>query len=175
MNLSLETLGQRIESEAGTGTNASCEWTGANGVANAIDPGNCWRPALWFLPDLSLQSSLLPSYLVVSDLGTSPVGQGSALYRHLQCELLFSNLSGDFVTYMATRSTSDLGLDPVSLLPAVLAYSVLPDNGEPTPIAMEIRYSQYQLVQGVEIPFHIQRYVNGSLQLDILVNSAQIN
>lgn len=73
------------------------------------------------------------------------------------------------------QSTTNLGLDPVSLLPAVMTFSVHPDNGAPSSIAIEIHYSDYHSVSGVQIPFHIQRYVNGSLQLDILVNSAQIN
>lgn len=76
---------------------------------------------------------------------------------------------------MTGLSTTDIGLDTVSLLPAVLAYSVHPDNGAPVSIAIEIHYSDYRTVSGVQIPFHIQRYVNGFLQLDILVSSAAVN
>ncbi len=57
----------------------------------------------------------------------------------------------------------------------VLAYSVQPDKGPATKIAIEIRYSDYRAVNGATIPFHIQRYVNGSLQLDIQISSAQIS
>jgi hypothetical protein len=76
---------------------------------------------------------------------------------------------------LAQQSTTDLGLDPTTLLPTVLAYTVCPDNGAQVKIAIEIHYSNYQPVDGVQVPFHIQRFVNGSLQLDILINSAQIN
>jgi hypothetical protein len=72
-------------------------------------------------------------------------------------------------------STTDLGLDPNSFLPAVLTYSIRPANAVFMPIAVEIRYSNYQAVDGVKIPFTIQRYVNGSLQLEITLSSAQIN
>jgi hypothetical protein len=76
---------------------------------------------------------------------------------------------------LAQQSIMDLGLDPTTLLPAVLAYTVRPDNGAQTQIAIEIHYSSYQSVNGVQVPFHIQRYVNGALQLDILISSAQVN
>jgi hypothetical protein len=57
----------------------------------------------------------------------------------------------------------------------VLAYSIHPDNGAPVAIAIEVHYSDYHAVNGVQIPFLIQRYVNGALQLEIQVSSAQIN
>jgi hypothetical protein len=60
-------------------------------------------------------------------------------------------------------------------LPAVLSYSTRPDNGAPIPISVEIHYSNYQTINGVKIPFNIQRYINGSLQLEIAVSSAQVN
>jgi hypothetical protein len=66
-------------------------------------------------------------------------------------------------------------VDPVSFLPAVLSYSIRPDNGAPISIAIEIHYSNYQAINGVQIPFTIQRYVNGSLQLEVDVTSAQVN
>jgi hypothetical protein len=66
-------------------------------------------------------------------------------------------------------------LDTVTLLPAVLTYSLHPDNGAQFEIAVEVHYSDYRAVNGVHIPFLIQRYVNGSLQLEIRVSSAEIN
>jgi len=72
-------------------------------------------------------------------------------------------------------STTDLGLDTASQLPSVLRYHVQPENRSQTPISIEIRYSNYASVDGVQIPMTIQKYVNGSLQLDIAVSSAQIN
>ena len=175
LQLSLSSSGTRIEAESGQGTNLACTWAGDDGVAHAIDPGNCWQPMIWILPPLSLQPSLLPSYLGAVDLGSGTVGFSTATYRHLQGELVFPTLTGNLASDIMQRSTADLGLDPTSLLPAVLAYSIRPDNGAPIPIAIEIHYSNYQPINGVQIPFTIQRYVNGSLQLEISVSSAQVN
>jgi hypothetical protein len=175
MQLQLASIGQRTESQTGTGSNAACQWASANGVANEVSLGNCWRPDLWFLPALSLQPTLLPSSLTAVDLGVGPVGFSGNSYRHLQSQLVFSNLASQLSSNLAQQSTTDLGLDPTTLLPAVLAYTVHPDNGAQAQIGIEIHYSNYQAVNGVQIPFHIQRYVNGSLQLDIVLSSAQIN
>jgi hypothetical protein len=175
MLLQLAAAGQRTESQTGAGTSAGCQWAGADGVGHAVYLDNCWRPELWFLPSLSLQPSLLPSYFNAVDLGVGTVGFSGNAYRHLQSQLVFSNLSTSMSANLAQQSIMDLGLDPTTLLPAVLAYTVRPDNGAQTQIAIEIHYSSYQSVNGVQVPFHIQRYVNGALQLDILISSAQVN
>jgi hypothetical protein len=174
LQLSLSS-GSRNEAQSGQGTNLACTWAGADGSAHNIDPGNCWRPVLWFLPPLSLQPSQLPSYLGALDLGTGAVGFGAESYRHLQAELVLPNLSDSLTSIIMQRSTADVGFDPASLLPAVLAYSIHPDNGAPIDIAVEIHYANYQAINGVQIPFTIQRYINGTLQLEIDITSAQVN
>jgi hypothetical protein len=175
VQLSLSSSGTRTEVQTGQGINLSCTWAGEDNVTHAIDAGNCWRPFLWFLPPLSVQPSLLPSYLGAVDLGSSTVGFGAATYRHLQTELVLPDLANTLAGDIMQRSTADLGLDPASFLPAVLSYSIRPDNGAPISIAIEIHYSNYQAINGVQIPFTIQRYVNGSLQLEVDVTSAQVN
>ena len=69
------------------------------------------------------------------------------------------------------RRSSGLGLDPHALLPASSPTRRIPVAAQPT--AIEIHYSDYRAVDGVEIPFHIERSVNGALQLDIVLTSAQ--
>jgi hypothetical protein len=175
MQLALATTGQRTESQVGSGSSATCQWMGNDDVVYNVAPVNCWRPTVWFLPAISLQPSLIPSYLGTVDLGQSTVGTNSNVYHHLQSQLAFNGLPDSISTQVTQQSTTDLGLDPTSFLPAVLAYSVLPDSGAQTSVAIQVLYSNYQTVNGVQIPFHIQRYVNGSLQLDIFVSSAQSN
>jgi hypothetical protein len=48
-------------------------------------------------------------------------------------------------------------------------------NGLARTHTIEAHYSNYQDVNGVKIPFLIQRYVNNSLQLEISLTSAQVN
>ena len=56
--------GQKLETQTGTGTGAACSWTGSDGKAHNIDLGNCLKPAVWFLPAISLQPSMLSSSVV---------------------------------------------------------------------------------------------------------------
>ena len=174
MRLDLSSLGRKTETQTGAGESADCQWAGADAVVHEVDITNCWRPALWFLPVLSLQPSLLPNYLGVVDLGTGTVGSGTQVYRHLQSQLIFSDLTSPLATKVTQMSITDLGLDPTSLLPAVLTYSIHSDDGTSTPIAIEIHYSNYQTVNGVQIPFLIERYLNGSLQLAIKIGRAHV-
>jgi hypothetical protein len=175
LQLSLSASGTRIEAQTGQGSGLTCTWVSKDAVTHEADPVNCWRPVIWFLPPLSLQPSLLPSYLGATDLGTGRVGFSTDAYRHLQSALVLPDLKAKLTSDVMTHSTADLGLDPTSFLPAVLAYSVTPDNGAPILISVEIHYSNYQTINGVKIPFTIQRYINGSLQLEIAVSSAQVN
>jgi hypothetical protein len=175
MQLVLGATGAKSETQSGLGLDANCQWSGADGVTHQVAQGNCWKPAVWFLPALSLLQPSLPDYPGVSDLGTGTVGSGTTVYRHLQSHSDGSRFSSRIAADITQQSTTDVGLDPVTLLPAVLTYAVHPDNGAQVPIAIEVRYSDYRAVNGAQIPFHIQRYVNNSLQLDILVESAQVN
>jgi hypothetical protein len=152
MQLSLSASGTRTEAQTGQGSDLSCTWAGEDAVAHTTDPGNCWRPVIWFLPPLSLQPSLLPSSFGAMDLGTGKVGSGRGTYRHLQGELVLANLKTKLTSDIMLRSTADLGLDPASLLPAVLTYSIRPDDGASIPISVEIHYANYQTINGVKIP-----------------------
>jgi hypothetical protein len=182
MQLVLDSTGQIAETQTGNVAGARCQWSGANEVSHNVDVGNCWRPAVWFLPAFSVQPSLLSAEQVFADLGTGTVGSSATAYRHLRGQIVpptpppsaVTNVTSAAFTSLINRSTTDLGVDPASFMPEVLTYSVHPNSGAQVPIAIEVRYSNYRAVSGVQIPFHIERYVNGSLQLDILLNSALI-
>ena len=175
MVLSLDTLGQRTETQTNSGATPNCQWAGADEVAHQISSGACWRPTVWFLPAVSLQPSLMPSNVGSSDLGVSAVGSDGNLYRHLQTLLLVNAGSDDVSAQMADLSSTDIGFFANSFLPAVLAYCVPPDNGDNARIPIEVHFGNYQTVNGVQIPFVIQRYVNGSLQLEIHVTSVAVS
>lgn len=60
-------------------------------------------------------------------------------------------------------------------LPAAITYNIHPDNNALLDIPVEIDFSDYRLVSGVQIPFHIQKCLNNSLLLDFQVQNAAIN
>jgi len=72
-------------------------------------------------------------------------------------------------------SQMDLFLDPSTHLPVALAFNIHPDNNLLLDIPVEIRLSDYRAVNGVKVPFHIERYINGTLQLEITVANVVLN
>ncbi|MGB6192177.1 MAG: hypothetical protein WBF42_06910 [Terracidiphilus sp.] len=173
MQLSLGSLGQRIETQSGVGQDTMCSWSGNDNVQHSTTSGACWNAALWFMPALTLQQASSAGTVGILDLGVGSVGSSDTSYRHLRTQLIpaVSPVPAETVQ----QSTVDLGLDKHSMLPSVLSYSTPPDNGAPITLSVEIRYSDYRTIDGVNIPFHIQRFVNGALQLEITISSAQIN
>jgi hypothetical protein len=69
----------------------------------------------------------------------------------------------------------DLYLDAVSLLPVELDFNVHPDKNTNIDIPFEIRFGAYQTFNGVQVPTHIQRYVQNSLVLDFAVTKVVVN
>jgi hypothetical protein len=66
-------------------------------------------------------------------------------------------------------------LDSRSYLPTVVAFSVHPDDDLQVNIPVEIRLAEYRSVQGIQVPFHVQKYVNGVLHTDFRIDAAAVN
>jgi hypothetical protein len=72
-------------------------------------------------------------------------------------------------------SPLDLVLAPDTHLPLYALFTAHPDNPwAHADIPVKIAYSNYQSISGVMIPFRIQRYLNGSLVLDLTITSASV-
>lgn len=69
----------------------------------------------------------------------------------------------------------DLFLNSTTLLPVALSFAAHPDNNALLDIPVQVQFSNYQNVGGVQIPFHIQKFLNYSLSLDLQVQSAVLN
>lgn len=170
MQLQMAKMGSRTESQTGVGPSMSCQWAGADAVPHVFGSSNCVRPIVWFLPAVALQQSSLLTILTASDLGI-----GADTYRHAQLQFAATALVPGSGSEAMQASTTNLALDPASFLPQVLAYRVSPDNGSPIAVPIEVHFSDYRLVNGAQLPFRIQRYLNGTLQLDVTVTSAEVN
>jgi hypothetical protein len=72
-------------------------------------------------------------------------------------------------------STSDFYLDAASFLPVALSFNAHPDDDANTDISLEIDVSNYRPVNGVQIPFHIEKLIFGGLALDLVVTNASLN
>lgn len=171
MDLSFADMSRRVTT-TNLGSGSECEWS-KNGTSHQTGYMNCLKPLVWFLPGITLQPGLMPSSIAIDSLGMVHVGGAS--YNRLRAQAVLSDLNTALLKEAMKRSTMMLDLDSNTLLPAQLHYSVHPNNGAPVDVQIEVRFSDYQKVDNAEIPFHIQRYVNGSLQLDIEISSASLS
>lgn len=135
---------------------------------------NCWVGPSWFSPALSFLTASADPTLIFSYLGQETRGQ--AVVQHIR---LYRMFTGDalpsFVAVTQSVSTTDFYLDTTTLLPVAITFNEHPDDDANTNISTEIDYLSYQLVNGAQVPQHIQKFVSGTLALDIVVNSAAIN
>ena len=74
---------------------------------------------------------------------------------------------------IAQLTTTDVFLDLRNpLRPVALDFSVHPDTNALVDIPVEIQFSNYTSVNGVWIPFTVEKFVNSTLALTLQVGSA---
>ena len=69
----------------------------------------------------------------------------------------------------------DFYLDASTLLPVAIAFNAHPDNNALANLPIEVDFSNYQSINGVAVPMHIQRHQQGNLQVDLVVTGATFN
>jgi hypothetical protein len=148
-------------------------WSGPDGISHPISLHNCWTDAAWFFPPLSSLAALASP-----DLALSYVGQESRLgisVQHLRFWRQMSTRSTNAMHLIQRLSTLDMYLDSASLLPVAITFNLHPDADAETDIAVAVGFSDYRVVSGIRVPFHVQEFVNGGLVLDISITGVSIN
>jgi hypothetical protein len=146
-------------------------WAGPDAVPHAMPLHNCMTDSAWFAPQLSVLSQLSNPNLVVSYVGQE--SRNGASVQHLHFEVQSANV--DPSGLLQHLSAEDVYLDASSFLPVAISFNTHPDNDAGTDIPVEIDFSNYMRVNGAQIPFHVQKYLNGSLFLDLVIQSAVLN
>jgi hypothetical protein len=148
-------------------------WSGTDGVVHQMASHNCMAGEVWFFPALSMLSQLSNPNTVISYIG--PETRDGIAVQHIQFVHQNSALSASSNQMLGQLSTTDIYLDASSYLPLAISFNTHPDNSLNINIPVEVDFSNYQTVQGAQVPFRIQKFVNGSLFLDLTVQSAQVN
>jgi hypothetical protein len=159
------TRGTRIETQNPfADAERACTWTSYDGVLHPVAWHNCWLGTIWFLPQITLQPGAGSPDAIATQITAS---DGTNL---LHCERHPTGVKNQKSAELLARiSASDLQIDPRTGQPLVLFFNSHPDNDAATNIATEVHFSDYRNVQGVSIPFHIQKFVNHSLILDFRI------
>lgn len=134
---------------------------------------NCWINASWFFPALSFLNATSDPTLIFSYVG--PESRGGVNVQHLRA---FRYLAGQRATQIALTqrlSTMDIYLDFTSLLPRAFLFRRHPEDDALTDIAIAIVFSNYQMVNGVQVPLRIQRLVQNGLAVDLVLTGVTFN
>jgi len=148
-------------------------WSGPDATAHSMATHNCWTDASWFFPALTLEAVAADPQTSVSYLG-SDTSKGRPLL-HLQVTRAPAGQSASVAALILRLSTTDLYFDPQSFLPLVLDFNTHPDVDANTNIAVEIQFANFQSISGGLVPFRIQKYLQGSLLLDVVVANVVVN
>lgn len=167
------TLPKGTHSEVRGGTNGipTGAWSTNGNASTAMSLHNAWVDAVWFFPALSsLSQTAKPQFVFVY------VGQeqhGGLSVQHVRTYQVPSSAVTD--SLISSLSAMDFYLDPSSFLPLAIGFNLHADNNVGVSVPIEIRFANYQAVNGIQVPFHFQQLMNGSLILDATVTSVTFN
>jgi hypothetical protein len=168
--------GQRREfRNASGGTPAGAPagaWSGPDGVSHEIAFHNLLAEPAWFFPAHAIGRGLSAPGYAVSYIGHET--KDSAAVEHLA---IFQKSAGSTDAEMLLQHLSqvDIWLDSSTLLPAAITFNIHPDNNAALDIPIEVRFSGYRPVNGAQIPFRIQKFINNGLALDLQFETAVLN
>jgi hypothetical protein len=171
MDLTLSTGTRHEVRNLSSNSAAQGYWIGPDSSSHPFSQHNCVTDAAWFAPVLSVLSQLSNPNLVVSYVGQET--KAGVAVQHLHFAIQSS--SPDPTGILQGLSAEDVYLNASTLLPVALTFNAHPDNDATTNLAVEIDYGSYQSVSGVLVPFQIQKLINNSVVLNLIVNSAAIN
>lgn len=161
--------GQRTEIRQG----AAGEWVDAQAVKHAMALHNCWVDASWLFPTFSVQGALNDPQVTAAYLGRTV--QSGVTADHLQFSRIVQGQTSGMTAEIQGLSAVDIYLDAGTHLPVGLDFNTHPDNDFNLKIPVEIQFSGYQKVNGVVVPMHIQKLIQGTLTLDLAVTSVTVN
>lgn len=144
-----------------------CSWSGADSVSHPAPRHNCFVPLAWFLPEIAFFSSQLPASGVIS----IPSNDNPSIHWQMTPP---TTAAVQVMTLLTHIGAYDLAFDASTFLPTSFSYLAHPDSNAGIDIPVSIRYSDYRTVNSVNIPFHIQRYFNGVLSLDITISNVTV-
>lgn len=171
LDLSLSS-GPLSEIRAFTSSGTSGSWSGPDGVAHAMACHNVVTDSGLF-PIFTLGMIASGSNWTVTLVGQETRNGQSVI--HLSASQQFPQFTGDDATLMQHLSQMDIFLDPATSLPVSVDFNIHPDKNALLDIPVEIRFSGYRSTGSVQLPFHVQKFINNSLSLDLQFQSAAIN
>jgi len=164
--------GARSEIVNSTAAPPAGSWSGPDGNSHPMSLHNLTNQAS-ISPAFTLAALTSLQSFIVTFVGQETKNGRSAY--HLSASQQFPLLAGNDATLMQHLTQLDIFLDTSTLLPVGLYFSTHPDNNAGLDIPVELLFSDYRAVNGTQIPFRVQKFLNNSLLLDLQFQSATFN
>lgn len=164
--------GQRSEVMDASQAAPGGSWCGTDGIWHSMVPNNLFTDPSWFFPTFLISRALSGSDYSISSMDAET--QGGVAVEHIKIYQPFG-LAAQQATQIQGLGQVDLYLNASTLLPVSVSFNIHSDTDALTNIPVEIQFSNYQVVQRRSIPYHIQKYIQNGLSLDVTVTSVQVN
>ena len=161
------------ESRSATANGVAGAWSSPDGVQHSVAGHNLLTTGSWFSPCLFLQEILSSKSEVISYVGQES-RSGVSVLHFVAISTPIENDS-KVSSLLQHLSQLEIYLDSGSFLPVALQFSAHPDNDLQVDIPIEIQFSNYQVLNGIRLPLHLEKYVNNTLALDLTFQSAAFN
>jgi hypothetical protein len=147
-------------------------WSGPDGLSYGLAFHNLLTEPAWFSPSVAVQRRVSPGF-ISSYVGHESLNGRGVEHVSVSQSAPFPDPPGSPThTHL---SQVDFYLDSITLLPAIISFNIHPKNDAFLDFPVQILLSDYRSVSGVQTAFHVQKFLNNSLVLDLQFQSASIN
>lgn len=150
----------------------SGSWCGTDGIWHSTVPHNLYTDPTWFFPTFLISRALSGANYTISAVDAET--QEGIPVQHIEMYQQ-SMLTGRRAILFQQLSRIDIYLNASTLLPVGIAFNTHADNNALLNIPIQIKFSNYRVVQGVSVPYHVQKYIQDGLALDVTITAVQVN
>ena len=148
-------------------------WIGPDGAAHHTPQHNLLTDAGWF-PIFTLANLSSSTTVVLTYIG--PETKNGISVIHIQtAQQQPTAITASAAQLYQHLTQMDFYLDASTYRPVALDFNIHPDYNTLQDIPVEFQFSNYTAVDALNIPFHVQEYINGSLYLDLHFQQVSVN
>jgi hypothetical protein len=165
--------GQRSEVCDLSATTPAGAWSGPDRISHPIAFHNLLSEPAWFFPAFAIARRLSGSGYVATYIGHET--HNGQPVEHISVSQTSSNPDAPGAATLQHLTQVDYFLDSSTLLPAAISFNTHPDNNALLDLPVEVQFSDYRAVNGAQVPFHVQKFLNNTLLFDFQVQNVTFN
>jgi hypothetical protein len=148
-------------------------WSGPDRISHSIAYHNLMTEPAWFFPAFAISRRVSTKGYVATYVGHET--HNGQVVEHLSVSQTSPYPTSSKGLSFEHLSQVDFFLDSATLLPSAIAFNIHPDNNALLDLPVEVSFSDYRAVNGVQVPHHVQKFLNNSLLLDFQADSVTLN